>query len=287
MNGVLGISKNSVDDSIIIQTDDNLNTKWIVSVDINNTYDLFISSISDENTTYCMSLNYKLVSCLYTLNYSTGVLISSKWHQHTQNNGIILTSSSLKAIKIIKLVEDKLIANFQTKTGKSKLIFCKYLLFYSIVSRSTLDAIKIYYTYQDSLPIWYGFARNISKEVMFLPYGRAIFRITLSSDSLEVSDEWGYFRYNLYYDNPFITSVLIVNPSNSTDWTVDPSCSIKYVGSALIYQGVNYASAVTLDKFDFSFNGEYCNPPFNYSGNKIYSLPDMITDESTFGGKNI
>ena len=55
MNGVLGISKNSVDDSIIIQTDDNLNTKWIVSVDINNTYDLFISSISDENTTYCMS----------------------------------------------------------------------------------------------------------------------------------------------------------------------------------------------------------------------------------------
>ena len=62
MNGVLGISKNSQDDSIIIQTDDNLNTKWIVSVDINNTSDLFINSISDENTTYCMSINSKFLS---------------------------------------------------------------------------------------------------------------------------------------------------------------------------------------------------------------------------------
>ena len=78
MNGVLGISKNSLDDTIIIQTDDNLNTKWIVSVDINNTYDLFISSISDDNTTYCMSINSNFISCLFTLNYFTGKLINSK-----------------------------------------------------------------------------------------------------------------------------------------------------------------------------------------------------------------
>ena len=78
MNGVLGISKKSLDDTIIIQTDDNLNTKWIVSVDINNTNDLFLSSISDENTTYCISINFKLVSCLYKLNYSTGEFINSK-----------------------------------------------------------------------------------------------------------------------------------------------------------------------------------------------------------------
>ena len=82
-------------------------------------------------------------------------------------------------------------------------------------------------------------------------------------------------------------SVVIINPSNSTDWTVDPSCSVKNVGYASIYQGVNYASAVTLDKFDFNFNGEYCNPPLNYSGNKFYSLSDRIIDESIFGGKNI
>ena len=133
MNGVLGISKKSLDDTIIIRTDDNLNTKWIVSVDINNTYDLFLSSISDENTTYCMSINYKLVSCLYKLNYSTGEFINSKWHQHTQNNGIVLTSSSLKAIKMLKWVDDKLIANFKVQVGKSKLMFCKFafFLFYS------------------------------------------------------------------------------------------------------------------------------------------------------------
>ena len=125
MNGVLGISKKSLDDSIIIQTDDNLNTKWIVSVDINNTYDLFVSSVSDENTTYCMSINYQLVSWLFTLNYSTGELINSKWHKHTQNNVIRISTSYLNDIKILKWIDDNIIAFFSVQSLYSKLMFCK------------------------------------------------------------------------------------------------------------------------------------------------------------------
>ena len=130
MNGVLGVSKTSYDDTIIIQSDDNLNTKWIISVDINNTYDLFISSISDENTTYWMSINSDFVSCLFTLNYSTGMFINSKWHQHTQNSVSQLTTSTLKDIKMLRWVDDILIAFFQVKSWYSKLMFCKFL-FYS------------------------------------------------------------------------------------------------------------------------------------------------------------
>ena len=146
---------------------------------------------------------------------------------------------------------------------------------------------KVYYTLLNTAPIWYGFASSISKNIMFMPVDKSVFRITINADSLEVYDELGYFRDNYNYDNGGIVSTIIINPSNSTDWTIDPSCSIKYVGIASVYQYSKYASAVLLDKFDFNFKGEYCNPPINFDGNKIFLLSDRMIDESVVGGKMI
>ena len=52
MNGKLGVSINSKMDTLITKTDVSLNTKWIVSVDINNTKDMYINAISNENKTF-------------------------------------------------------------------------------------------------------------------------------------------------------------------------------------------------------------------------------------------
>ena len=122
---------------------------------------------------------------------------------------------------------------------------------------------------------------------MFQSIERSIFRFELSSDLLEINNEVGYFRNNNNSDNQWIKSVFIINPSNSTDWTVDTSCFIKYAGYTSVYQEFDYVSVVTLDKFEFSLDGEYCNPPINYVGNQVFMLSDRIIDEGIIGGKEI
>ena len=42
-----------------------------------------------------------------------------------------------------------------------------------------------------------------------------------------------------------------------------------------------------LDKFDFNFKGEYCNPPINFDGIEEFLLSDRMIDESVVGGKKI
>ena len=81
-NGALGVSLNSSTDTIIIKVDENLNTKWIVSVDINNSTDLAMGQLTDEKNVYWMSFNTKFISWLFTLDYTTGEYIKSQWLQH-------------------------------------------------------------------------------------------------------------------------------------------------------------------------------------------------------------
>ena len=128
LNGVLGVSTASQTDTIIVKTDQNFNTKWIVSVDINNASDITLGHISDENTSYCMSFNSKFVSWLFSLNYTSGVYITSKWHQHNSTSLLTFSSSSLKDIQMVSLDGDRLIIFIPLyKNNYSKLMFCKHI----------------------------------------------------------------------------------------------------------------------------------------------------------------
>ena len=114
----------------------------------------------------------------------------------------------------------------------------------------------------------------MSLDILFLPFYKGVLRYTLNPDSLEVNEKHGYFRNNGNYLNPNVKSIMVVNPSNSTDWTDDPSCLIKFAGDALFYGTTMYISAVTLDKFDFNLNGDYCNPPLNYNDSEELLYPE-------------
>ena len=72
---------------------------------------------------------------------------------------------------------------------------------------------------------------------------------------------------------------------NSTDWTTNSSCFIKYIAEVSLYGETASISSITLDKFDFNFNGQYCDPPINYAGNEIYTINERVIDENTVGGK--
>ena len=126
-NGALGVSLNSSTDTIIIKVDENLNTKWIVSVDINNSTDLAMGQLADEKNVYWMSINTKFISWLFTLDYITGEYINSKWLQHISVNSSIITSSYIKDINVLKQDGDKLIALLSlSSTSYGRLMFCKY-----------------------------------------------------------------------------------------------------------------------------------------------------------------
>ena len=126
-NGALGVSLNSSTDTIIIKVDENLNTKWIVSVDINNSTDLAMGQLTDEKNVYWMSINTNFISWLFTLDYITGEYIKSKWLQHISFNSSFLTISYFKDINALKLDEDRLISLLSlTSTDYSRLIFCKH-----------------------------------------------------------------------------------------------------------------------------------------------------------------
>ena len=133
MNGVLGVSQNSYNDTLITIIDINLNTKWIVSIDTNNTNDMLISTISDENIVYSMTLNSDIVSCLFTLNYTTGEFIKSKWYQHYSNDVVWLSIYVIEEIKMLSIDDDNLIIFLPIRVDYSKLMFCKFQLlsFYS------------------------------------------------------------------------------------------------------------------------------------------------------------
>ena len=125
MNGKLGVSINSKMDTLITKTDVSLNTKWIVSVDINNTKDMYINAISNENKTFWMILNSNLNSCLFTLNYSNGEFIASKWYKNTITELSSLNASNLNQINMIGLSDDNLVIFFPSTQNWSKLMFCR------------------------------------------------------------------------------------------------------------------------------------------------------------------
>ena len=126
-NGALGVSLNSSTDTIIIKVDENLNTKWIVSVDINNSTDLAMGQLTDEKNVYWMSFNTKFISWLFTLDYTTGEYIKSQWLQHISFNSSTITSSYFKDINVLKVGDDKLLALLSlSSTTESRLIFCKH-----------------------------------------------------------------------------------------------------------------------------------------------------------------
>ena len=129
LDGDLGVSQSSSNDTLIAIIDTNLNTKWIVSIDTNNTNDMLISSIFIENTIYCMTLNSDVASCLFTLNYTTGELIKSKWYQHYSNDVTFVNIIVIKEVKILCIDDDKLIILIPIIIGYSKLMFCKLRLF--------------------------------------------------------------------------------------------------------------------------------------------------------------
>ena len=127
MNGDLGVSQSSNNDTLIAIIDKNLNTKWIISIDTSNTSDMFIRTISQENTVFCMTLNSNVVSCLFTLNYTTGEFIKSKWHQHRSNSAAWFNILAIEEIKMLCIDGDKLIIFIPIRIGNSKLMFCKFV----------------------------------------------------------------------------------------------------------------------------------------------------------------
>ena len=132
-NGALGVGLKSGYDTLMIKTDDNLNTKWIISVDINDSTDLIIGQQSEADIVYSMSINLKYVMWVFQLNYTTGEFIKSKWYQLISNNNSMFYGSALKDINVIKITTDRLITFIPIyTTTHSRLMFCKYFLVISI-----------------------------------------------------------------------------------------------------------------------------------------------------------
>ena len=154
-----------------------------------------------------------------------------------------------------------------------------------IVSKTTLNILRVYFIIADSVPLWYGYLGHLRAYTMYISNYKVVFRYLLDKESLDILEYHGLFRENQNYRVNNITTIMAANPSNSSDWSTDSSWSIKYVGNVQIYEGSSSASSIISDKFDFNLEKQYWDHPITYERNQYIFLADSLVSENTFGGK--
>ena len=107
----------------------------------------------------------------------------------------------------------------------------------------------------------------------------------MDKESIEVLESYGVYREYHNYASSNITNIMIVNPSNSSDWGSDPTWFLKYIGTTLINQdSQNMALSIQLDKYNFDLRGTYWDQPIVFGSKSNYHLGEALQDESILTG---
>ena len=269
----------------MIRTDENLNTKWIISIDINNSSDLMVSQQSDLDVVYSITVNSEFITWIFLLNFTTGDFMKSKCYQQFLYGMNEIYSSDLKYIYVLKTLSDKLIIMLPITNLNSRLMFCKYFSIIYIVNKTTLELIKVYYYVHNFPPTWYGYSEKLDADIMFFSNYNVVSRLLMDKQSQNIIESRGVYRDFKNYQIFLINEIMIVNPSNSSDWSSDPSCFIKYISRTNTIYGDNLASSIQLDKYNFDLGGTYCDQPIELGSDMSNNLGEAFKDENDSTGK--
>ena len=126
MNGNLGVSLSSGTDTILIKVDNNFINQWIISADINNYTDSFISAIVDDSSAYWFSLNLKGVTWISKLNFTNGEYLNSQCYQHYNTTKQNMKLNTNDRIDIVQMYKDTIVIFYSfSKMSHGRLVFCK------------------------------------------------------------------------------------------------------------------------------------------------------------------
>ena len=98
---------------------------------------------------------------------------------------------------------------------------------------------------------------------------KVIFRCEIEDDTLNLFSQIGLFKMNSNYTTVNTTNMLIINPSNVSDWTVNPSCRFRFINLWFVYSDSSMVHSFTIDEYDFNFNNTSWDQPINYENNHL------------------
>ena len=68
-----------------------------------------------------------------------------------------------------------------------------------IVSKTTLNILRVYFIIADSVPLWYGYLGHLRAYTMYISNYKVVFRYLLDKESLDILEYHGLFRENQNY----------------------------------------------------------------------------------------
>ena len=241
---------------------------------------------SDVDVVYSMTVNSKFITWIFLLNYTTGDFTKSKCYQQFLYGMNEIYSSDLKDVNVLKTLSDKLIIMLPIANIKyNRLMFCKYFLIIYIVNKTTLELLKTYHYINDFPPTWYGYSEKLDAEIMFFSNYNVVSRLLMDKQSLEIIESRGVYRDFKNYQIFLIKDIMIVNPSNSPDWSSDPLWFIKYISRTNTINGDSFAFSIQLDKYNFDLGGAYCDQPIALGSNINYDPGEAFIAENDSAGK--